>query len=168
MKEAMKEKLMEKIRRDGGDMDYVDTLEEIINKEGNAAEESKKNYFGVEIAIIGFSMLSGIAAAMSTADTSVWDQKTARVLLPWFEIASIVFPLVISALVAYRGLKKSYETWLRHRKYNLELELLANEYLYGSESFDGLNGRQAYLRFRNKTQEMFRKSTQEFFSNMNR
>lgn len=166
--EQMKNKLIEKIKADGGDESFVDTLTDILNKEKISANKSKKEYFWIEILVIMFSMLSSIIAGLSAIDDAMWSNNILAGVKLIIDILSIALPAVVTMLVAYRGVKKSYETWIRHRKYDLETRLVINNYLYGNEEFDELNGKKAYKKFRNEIQGIWRGSMNEFLNNMNK
>lgn len=165
--EKMK-KLIDKIKADGGDEDFVYDLMDILNKEDIGAEKSKKEYFRIEKLIIWISMFSSIAAGISAIDITVWSGSIVEGLKLLIEIAAIALPTVVTMLVAYRGVRRSYETWIRHRKYSMEVNLLINNYLYGNEEFDKLDGKMAYKKFRNEVQRIWRKSADDFLNNMNK
>ena len=162
----IKNRLVEKIKADGGDENFADTLMEILNKENSGAEKSKKEYFKVEVLVIVISMFSSIMAGISSV-AETWSGTILEGMKPWIDIASIALPAVVTMLVAYRGVKKSYETWIRHRKYSLAVNLLINNYLYGNEEFDKLEGKKAYNKFRNDVQALWKNSMEEFLNNMN-
>ena len=73
--EQMKNKLIEKIRADGGDESFVDTLIDFLNKENTSADKSKKEYFRIEILVIMFSMFSSIMAGLSAIDDAMWSNN---------------------------------------------------------------------------------------------
>lgn len=170
--EKIKEKLIKKIDEDGGDKDFVDTLMEVLNKEKSGADKSKKEYFRTEDLVIGISMLSSIVAGISEIDVTAWLLGVPNGVKIWidilFTVLPVILPAVVTMLVAYRGIKKSYETWIRHRKYSTEMEILINNYLYGNEEFDTLNGIEAYRKFRNEIQKLWKNSRDEFLNNMNK
>ncbi len=168
MNEQMKNKLIEKIRMDGGDESFVDTLTDVLNKENISADKSKKEYFKIEIRVIMVSMLSSIMAGLSAIDDAMWSGSFLSGAKLLINVLSIALPAVVTMLVAYRGVKKSYETWIRHRKYDLETRLVINNYLYGNEEFDELSGKKAYKKFRNEIQGIWRGSMNEFLNNMNK
>lgn len=168
MDEEIKVKLMEKINKDGGDADFVISLEKIMEEEKDKADASRDGYFHVEKWIIICSALASIAAAAAAIDFQSWGKELSAAITPVFQIIAVVFPAIVSALVAYRGVKKSLETWLRHRKSNLEMNLLINEYLFGSRNFQNLEGEEAYLEFRNRMQDLYQQSKKDFFANMNK
>lgn len=166
--EKIKKKLIEKIKADGGDEDFVDALMEVLSKENSGADKSKKEYFRIEWLVILISMFSSIMAGISSIDVTAWSGTILEGAKPWIDIASIALPAVVTMLVAYRGVKKSHETWIRHRKYSMEVKLLINNYLYGNEEFDKLDGKKAYKKFRNEIQGIWQKSMDEFLNNMNK
>ncbi|MDO4304814.1 MAG: SLATT domain-containing protein [Bacillota bacterium] len=168
MNQIIRNKLMEKIEKDGGDKDFACTLEQIVDDAGNRADKSKKEYFRIERLVILFSMLSSIAAGISAIDFTEWTGTCLQFWIPYIKLAAIILPSFVTALVAYRGLKKSLETWLRHRKHNCELNLLIDEYLFGGKRFEGITGYDAYVKFRDEVQELYRESTQEFLNNMSK
>ncbi len=166
--EQMKNKLIEKIRADGGDESFADTLTDILNKENIRADKSKKEYFWIEILVIMVSMFSSIVAGLSAIDDTVWSGTFLSGAKLLINVLSIALPAVVTMLVAYRGVRKSYETWIRHRKYSMETRLLINNYLYGNEEFDKLDGKEAYKKFRDEIQKNWRGSMNEFLNNMNK
>lgn len=170
--EKIKEKLIEKIKKDGGDENFVDTLMEVLNKEKSGADKSKKDYFRTEDLVIVISMISSIVAGISEIDVTAWLLGAPNGIIVCIDILLTVLPVmlpaVVTMLVAYRGIKKSYETWIRHRKYSTEMEILINNYLYGNEEFDILNGKEAYKKFRNEMQKLWKNSRDEFLNNMNK
>lgn len=172
LNEKIEEKLIKKIDEAGGDKDFVDTIMEILNVEKNSADKSKKEYFRTEDLVIGISMLSSIVAGISEIDVTAWLLGTPNSVKIWTDILltvlPVILPAVVTMLVAYRGIKKSYETWIRHRKYSMEMEILINNYLYGNEEFDILNGIEAYKKFRNEMQKLWKNSRDEFLNNMNK
>lgn len=159
---------MEKIEKDGGDKDFVCTLEKIIDGEEKRADRNKKEYFRVEKFVILFSMLSSIAAGISAIDLTEWTGTCLKFFISYIKLLAIIFPSCVTALVAYRGLRKNLETWLRHRKYSYELNMLIDEYLFGSENFGDKTRNDAYVMFRNRVQELYQKCNQEFFTNMSK
>ena len=170
--EKVKEKLSKKISEAGGDKDFVDTVMEILNAEKSSADKSKREHFRTEELVIGISMLSSIVAGISGIDATAWLLGAPNGVKIWIDILltvlPVILPAVVTMLVAYRGIKKSYETWIRHRKYSLEMEMLINNYLYGNEEFDRLNGMEAYKKFRNEMQKLWKNSEDEFINNMNK
>lgn len=168
LEERTKNKLIEKIKNDGGDEDFIYTLEKVQNQEIKGAEKSKKEYFRTEKLIIWISMFSSITAGISAIDVAQWSNSILNSAMPWINILSIVFPAMVTMLVAYRGVKKSYETWIRHRKYSMAVDLLINNYLYGSTEFDKLQGKDTYLQFRNEIQRLWKGSKDDFLNNMSK
>lgn len=169
MDDKLINKLVEKVKSVNGDEDFILILKETIERENIGAENSKKDYFKTENRVIIFSMLSSIAAAISAIDIASWTDSWLMILKPWIDILAVVFPAVVTALVAYRGVKKSYETWIRHRKYGLKLKLLIIDYLYGGKEFPESNtDKENYKKFRNKVQKLYNDSMQEFLTNMSK
>lgn len=170
--EKVKEMLIRKVEEGGGDEKFVDEVIKILEEERKGADKSKKNYFGTENLIIISSMLSSIVAGISGINMIAWGDDTSCCVKTWidilFTVLPVILPAVVTMLVAYRGLKKSYETWIRHRKYSTEMEILINNYLYGSVEFDMLNDVEGFKKFRNGMQEIWKNSRDEFLSNMNK
>ena len=170
--EEIRRKLVEKIQRDGGEEEFVDTVMDLLNKERSGADKSKKEYFRTEDLVIGISLLSSIVAGISEVDITAWLLNAPDGVKIWTDILLTVLPTalpaVVTMLVAYRGIKKSYETWIRHRKYSTGMDILINNYLYGNEEFDVLNGKDAYQKFRNEMQKLWKASRDEFLNNMNK
>ncbi len=113
-------------------------------------------------------MFSSIVAGLSAIDDTVWSGTFLSGAKLLIIVLSIALPAVVTMLVAYRGVRKSYETWIRHRKYSMETRLLINNYLYGNEEFDKLDGKEAYKKFRDEIQKNWRGSMNEFLNNMNK
>lgn len=168
LNEQKRNELKEKIRLAGGDARFADALTDVLTKEDLGAERSKKEYFLIENLVVWVSMFSTIMAGISSVDVMVWQKSNWEWILPWVEILSIALPAVVTMLVAYKGVKRSYETWIRHRKYSLKLNLLINDYLYGSEEFDEIGTEDAYKKFRNEVHKLWRESADEFLVNMSK
>lgn len=166
--DGMKKKLISKVKGAGGDEEFVNTLIETLDKEDAGANNSKNEYFRIERWVILFSGFSTVTAALSAIDTSGWIQGVSEVIKPWIDILAVVFPAVVTGVVAYRGIKKSFETWIRHRKYSLKINLLINDYLYGSGEFKNLDEKKGYELFRDKVHDLYYKSMEEFLNNMNK
>lgn len=165
MDEKTMQSLIEKVKRDGGDEDFVYTLQTTIEKEMAGAAKSKKDYFCIEYLVIIFSMLASIFAAVSAMSSSIWNGVVSSKIKFVVDILSVSLPAVVTAMIALRGIKSSFETWIRHRKYNLAFNLLINDYLYGSKDFTA-DGHQNYILFRDRVQELYRQSMEEFLGNM--
>lgn len=166
--EKTKAKLIKKIQADGGDEDFADTLMAVLNEEDVGAKKSKNDYFLIEKLIIWISMFASITAGLSAIDATVWSGNILKGIKPWIDIAAVALPTVVTMLVAYRGVKRSYETWIRHRKYSMTINLLINNYLYGSEEFDKLDEKTAYKKFCYDMQEIWKNSADDFLSNMSK
>lgn len=165
MNEKTLNKLIEKIKNDGGDEEFVNTLKETLESEIVGATKSKNDYFRIERMVIIFSMLASICAGISATDFSIWGDTYAPTAKFIVDIFNVSFPAVVTALVASRGIKRSFETWIRHRKYHLSFNLLINDYLYGSKDFNA-DGHTNYILFRDRVQELYQQSMDEFLNSM--
>lgn len=168
IKNDMKNKLINKVKAAGGDEEFVNTLIETLDKEDVGANNSKKEYFRIENCIILFSGFSTVTAALSAIDMSGWIEGTSASIKLGIDILAVIFPAIVTGIVAYRGIKKSLETWIRHRKYSLKINLLINDYLYGCGEFKNTDEMSGYEIFRDKVHDLYYKSMEEFLDNMNK
>lgn len=168
MDKKIKAKLIKKIEKDGGDISFADEIKNILNTENNKAEDSKKSYFRIEKWIIIISALSSVMAGLTGMEIFGYESKLPICIVFLPKLLAVVLPATVTALVAYRGVKRNLETWIRHRKYSMEIRLLIDKYVYEYGKFQKVKGEKSYRLFCNKMHFLFTESKREFLKNMSK